>query len=52
MSEELKKKIDYILENDLNNLSVDELIMLKKILVFYENFEKTPDKIKTIKDVF
>lgn len=49
MTDELKETIKHIVENDLDKLSIDELILLKGMIVYYdiyENIDNNQSKIR------
>lgn len=39
MSDELKDKINSIVDNGLEKLSIDELILLKKMIIYYDIYD-------------
>lgn len=39
MTDDLKKTINHIVENDLDKLSIDELVLLKNMIVYYDTYE-------------
>ena len=39
MTDELKETINNIVENDLDKLSIDELVLLKNMIVYYDAYE-------------
>lgn len=47
MSEELKEKINYILEKDLDKLSNEELRALKQMILFLDNYDNNIEETRT-----
>lgn len=39
MTDELKETINHIVENDLEKLSIAELVLLKNMIVYYDTYE-------------
>ena len=47
MNEELKKRISYIIENELDNLSNEELRALRQMILFLDNYDNNIEETKT-----
>lgn len=47
MSDDLKERINHIVEHDLEKLSNEELHALKQMILFLDNYESNIEETKT-----